>query len=271
MTSQSQPDGKDLSKCCKAPVISTHGEDFGGDDDIHTYWNECSACKKPADVMVPDNSKEECKYICHCSKTGHIPRSDLCAPHDGVHCFNKRSNPNYCEKHAWDEIVCSCQPADTKQEEECKCSDCVPRGELLQFIGEDTKHEEERVSTICTHPSPQVPENPGHDKILVDILQNGFKTNYIPHECSCGKVVTHEPSPQVQEDWEEQFNKEFHYKGEGRWFHTVNVCADDEDCDKVTGTTDTAWAVPESFLQFIKSLLAKTREEERERCVEVCD
>ncbi len=186
MTSQSQPDGKDLSKCCKAPVISTHGEDFGGDDDIHTYWNECSACKKPADVMVPDNSKEECKYICHCSKTGHIPRSDLCAPHDGVHCFNKRSNPNYCEKHAWDEIVCSCQPADTKQEEECTCSDCVPRGDLLQFIGEDTKQEEE--------------------KTAYDVGSSGgdYSVNYI--KCDCGKVIilsekyTPKPSPQVQEN-----------------------------------------------------------------------
>ncbi len=261
----------------KCPICKSQGATkpiSNKSEDIGYCWQHFPSGWKP------DNSKEECKtnadgdVLSQCCNAivfvgGNCSRCSKNIFHQAEECKACKSKPHI--GHNTDKSCCNhtCQPADTKQE--CKCSDCAPRGNLLQFIGEDTKHEEERVSTICTHPSPQVPENPGHDKILVDILQNGFKTNYIPHECSCGKVVTHEPSPQVQEDWEEQFNKEFHYKGEGRWFHTVNVCADDEDCDKVTGTTDTAWAVPESFLQFIKSLLAKTREEERERCVEVCD
>lgn len=52
---------------------------------------------------------------------------------------------------------------------------------------------------------------------------------------------------------EERFDKLFHYKGNGHWFHTINVCADEDDVDKVTGTTDTAWAVPESFKDFFRS------------------
>lgn len=55
---------------------------------------------------------------------------------------------------------------------------------------------------------------------------------------------------QVLKEQEEKFEKEFHYKGEGQWFHTVNVCADPDDVDKITGTTDTAWAVPDSFKMF---------------------
>ena len=47
-----------LSKCCKKPFISTHGEDFGGLDDVHTYWNECTGCQRPCDpesVQTSDN------------------------------------------------------------------------------------------------------------------------------------------------------------------------------------------------------------------------
>lgn len=58
------------------------------------------------------------------------------------------------------------------------------------------------------------------------------------------------------DNWRERFDKEFHYRGEGHWFHTVNVCADPDDEDKVTSTTDTAWAVPDSLKSFIESLLS---------------
>ena len=45
------------SKCCGAEIIATHGEDFGGTDDMHTWWNECQKCKQPCDAESPDMGK----------------------------------------------------------------------------------------------------------------------------------------------------------------------------------------------------------------------
>ncbi len=61
------------------------------------------------------------------------------------------------------------------------------------------------------------------------------------------------PITQLIKKGQEEFDKIFHYKGEGHWFHTVNVSADPEDVDKITGTTDTAWAVPDSLKSFLLS------------------
>jgi hypothetical protein len=55
------------SKCCNAEAISTHGNDFGTKDDIHTWWNECTKCKQPCDLNIDKNDffyDENQLYFC---------------------------------------------------------------------------------------------------------------------------------------------------------------------------------------------------------------
>ena len=41
-----------ISECCKAPIATAQGEDFGSADEIATCWYECTECKKPCDTAA---------------------------------------------------------------------------------------------------------------------------------------------------------------------------------------------------------------------------
>ena len=77
--------------------------------------------------------------------------------------------------------------------------------------------------------------------------------------------------PKTLEQALEMFDENFHYRGNGHWFHTVNVCADEDDVDKITGTTDTAWAVPDSFKSFLESVWHAGRESVVEEWIAIAE
>ncbi len=63
----------ELSSCCKAPMIVSHGCDSDFDHNGKpcnctdgTMWNECSKCKKPCDIaMLEDKILSLCSH-CYC-------------------------------------------------------------------------------------------------------------------------------------------------------------------------------------------------------------
>ncbi len=89
----------------------------------------------------------------------------------------------------------------------------------------------------------------------------------LPRETATS-VKSEESRGKKPESWEEEFESLFHYKGEGAWSHTIAVCADDDDCDLITGYNDNAYAVPDAFKDFIHHQKEISFREGLERAIE---
>jgi hypothetical protein len=175
---------KEISNCCKAPLI-THSSDEG------TGYYECSSCHKACDAAVEEQIKETVEWRRDCSNgQEHIPECQGC---DDI-CVLTRGDLEVVTTRFTAGTLSSPKPSavrrGVKEERECRQPDC----KACAFEKEFFKEEKNCTKAGCLHtincPVDKLPNLKDSDlakgtRTLAETIETVKKLEKIQKRCKC--------------------------------------------------------------------------------------